>query len=83
MNDNEKFIQEMYCASMERTIKRLWITTILLIVLLVGSNICWIVYENSFEDVTEVTQDVDTGNGEAVVNGIGDLNYGENKANSN
>jgi len=83
MNDNEKFIQEMYAASMERTIKRLWITTILLIVLLVGSNICWIVYENQFEDVTEVTQDVDTGNGEAVVNGIGDLNYGENKANSN
>ena len=56
MSDNEKFLQEMYCASMERTIKRLWITTILLIVLLVGSNICWIVYENSFEDIV-VTQD--------------------------
>lgn len=74
MNDNEKFIQEMYCASMERTIKRLWITTILLIVLLVGSNICWIVYENQFEE-TVVTQDVDTGNGNANVSGTGDI-YG-------
>lgn len=74
MNDNEKFIQEMYASSLERTIKRLWITTILLIVLLVGSNICWIVYENSFEE-TVVTQDVDTGNGDANVSGTGDV-YG-------
>lgn len=74
MSDNEKFIQEMYAASMERTIKRLWITIILLIVLLVGTNICWIVYESQFED-TVVTQDVDTGNGDANISGTGDV-YG-------
>lgn len=80
MNDNEKFIQEMYAASMERTIKRLWMTIILLIVLLVGTNICWIVYENSFEE-TVVTQDVDTGNGDANVSGTGDI-YGTSETDS-
>ena len=80
MNDNEKFIQEMYAASMERTIKRLWITTILLIVLLVGTNVGWLIYESQFED-TVVTQDVDTGNGDANVSGTGDV-YGTSKANN-
>jgi len=75
MNDNEKFIQEMYAASMERTIKRLWITTILLIVLLVGSNICWIVYENQFEDVV-VTQDNADGYNNYIGND-GDINNGK------
>lgn len=85
MSDNEKFIQEMYAASMERTIKRLWITTILLIVLLVGSNICWIVYENQFEDVTttqtiEAEQQADNG-----INSIigGDYGKSESEGNNN
>lgn len=75
MSDNEKFLQEMYCASMERTIKRLWITIILLIVLLVGSNICWIVYENQFEDVV-VTQDNADGYNNYIGND-GDINNGK------
>ena len=82
MSNEERIIQEMYASSIERTIKRLWITVILLIVLLVGSNIAWIVYEAHFEDKTEITQDVDTGSGSAVVNGIGDV-YGEGKTNNN
>ena len=82
MSNEERIIQEMYASSIERTIKRLWITVILLIVLLVGSNIAWIVYEAQFEDKTEITQDVDTGSGSAVVNGIGDV-YGEGKTNNN
>ena len=45
---------------LERIIKRLWIVIILLIVLLVGSNIIWIVYENSFEDII-VTQENEDG----------------------
>jgi len=75
MNKEEKFIQEMYAASMERTIKRLWITTILLIVLLVGSNICWIIYENQFEDVV-VTQDNADGYNNYIGND-GDINNGK------
>ena len=40
----------------DRTIKRLWILCILLIVLLVGTNFAWIVYENQFEDIIETVQ---------------------------
>lgn len=80
MTTHERVIQEMYSSSLERTIKRLWITIILLIVLLVGTNIAWIVYESQFTD-TEVTQDIDTGNGNATVSGTGDI-YGESKTDS-
>lgn len=83
MCDNEKFLQEMYCASMERTIKRLWITIILLIVLLVGSNICWIVYESQFvetETTQTVTQELE---GDNASNNFVGGNYGESKTDSN
>lgn len=50
------FCHEGDMARAERTIKRLWILCILLIILLVGTNVAWIVYENSFEDIV-VTQD--------------------------
>lgn len=52
--------QEM--AHRERTERRLWITIILLIVLLVGSNAGWMYYESQFEDVyQEVVQEADNG----------------------
>lgn len=47
-------------ARMERTIRRLWILCIILILLLAGSNAAWIYYETSFEDVV-VTQENDDG----------------------
>ena len=51
-------------ARAERTIRRLWILCILLVVLLVGTNIAWIHYENQWETAeTVVTQDIDTVNG--------------------
>jgi hypothetical protein len=60
----DKFIPyivfEADMARFERIIKRLWITVILLIVLLVGSNMAWLIYENSFEDVV-ITQDNEDG----------------------
>ena len=60
----DKFIPyivfEADMARFERIIKRLWITVILLIVLLVGSNIAWLIYENSFEDVV-ITQENEDG----------------------
>lgn len=52
----------------ERTIKRLWILCIILIVALLGTNAGWIYWENQFEDVV-VTQDV-----EATSDGESDLN---------
>lgn len=43
--------------TMERTIKRLWILAIILILLLAGTNAAWIFYENQFADEV-ITQDV-------------------------
>ena len=54
-------VHEGDMARQERTIKRLWILCILLIILLVGTNIAWIHYENQFMDEVTVTQDSDTG----------------------
>lgn len=80
MTTHERVMQEMHVSALERTIKRQWITIILLIVLLAGTYIAWIVYETQFTD-TEVTQDIDTGNGNATVSGTGDI-YGEGKTDS-
>lgn len=64
-------VHESAMARAERQAKRLVAVIILLIVLLVGSNICWIAYENSFDDMTEtytVEQDgAETNN--SVING--------------
>lgn len=66
-------------ARMERANKRLWIVIIILIVALIGSNAGWIYYESQFVDEisAEIEQDVETGKGDAYVNGIGDFNYGK------
>ena len=56
-------------ARAERTQKRLIWIIVLLIVLFVGSNFAWIVYENSFEDYVitqDVEQDADNGANEFV-----------------
>ena len=51
-------VHESAQARMERTLGRLWVTIVLLIVLLVGTNLAWIVYESQFEDVcVEAEQD--------------------------
>lgn len=55
------FCHEGDMARAERTIKRLWVLCILLIVLFVGSNLAWLHYENQFADEVTVTQDSSTG----------------------
>lgn len=79
-------VHEGDMARLERTNKRLWILSILLVVLLVATNAGWILYESQFEVVETVTtqevdQDVDTGNGNANVIGIGSI-YGEGETES-
>ena len=44
-------VHEGMMARAERTAKRLWITILLLIVLLVGTNAGWIWYQSQFEDI--------------------------------
>lgn len=55
---------DVLAAMAERTIKRLWIVILLLVVLLVGSNVAWLWYESQFEDeiiTQDVTQEADNG----------------------
>lgn len=65
-------------ARMERINRRVWILCIILIVALLGTNAGWIYYESQFEYVEtstqEVDQEVDTGEGDAIVIGVGDYN---------
>ena len=60
----------VYESAMAQIRRLVWVI-VLFVVLLVGSNICWIVYENSFDDMTEtytVEQDgAETNN--SVING--------------
>ena len=76
---------ESMMSRMERTIKRLWIMAIILIVLLVGTNLAWLYYEMQFEDVvtTETfTQEAITDDGGyAIINGEGEVTInGEGKS---
>ena len=50
-------VHEGMMARAEITIKRLWITILLLIVLLVGTNAGWIWFESQFE-YSQTTQEV-------------------------
>ena len=71
-------VHESAMARMERQLKRLWITILVLIVLLVGTNGIWIWYESQFEDVvtTEVTQENSDGYNNYIGND-GDIVNGE------
>lgn len=65
-------VHESAMARAERQSKRLVAVIILLILLLVGSNIGWLVYESSFEEITEsyvIEQDGESGNNNSVING--------------
>ena len=60
----------------ERTVKRLWITILVLIILLVGSNALWLKYESEFKrETTTTSYEADaTDGGNAVANGKGVVN---------
>ena len=51
--------------------KRFVAIIVLIILLLVGSNMAWLIYENSFDDMTETyTVEIDgTGTNNSVING--------------
>ena len=63
-------------------IKSLIAVIVILIVLLVGSNIAWIVYENSFEDYV-ITQDVEQDADNGTNNFVGGDYYGETEDKNN
>ena len=67
-------VHEGMMARAERTAKRLWITILLLIVLLVGTHGLWIWHESQFEDIAISQENEDgynnfVGNDEDIFNG--------------
>lgn len=62
MEDSKNYIHDAYISMAERVIKRLWLTIILLILVVLASNVGWLVYESQFEIVESgysATQEVD------------------------
>lgn len=77
-------VHESAMARQERTIRRLWVLLLVVVCLLIGTNGLWIYYESQFvSESTEVEQEIDTGDGDAFVVGVGDLNYGEGQTENN
>lgn len=68
-------VHESSMARMERQIKRLWITVLVLIVMLVSTNGAWIWYESQFSDIETTIEAEQDGSGVNIVSG-GDLEYG-------
>ena len=86
--DEERYITEKgfesAMAREDRKNKRLWILVIILLVMLFSSNAGWIWYESQFEDMTTVTQEVDTDNSPAYVNATGSMTVnGEGQTDGN
>lgn len=77
------YVHEAEMARERKHSKMLFILCLVIFFMLVLTNGAWIYYENQFTDEvkTTVTQDVDSGDGDAIVNGIGDI-YGESETDS-
>lgn len=57
MKDVPYIVYESEMARLERIIKRQFVLIIIAICFLVGTNACWIWYENQFIDEVTVTQE--------------------------
>ena len=69
-------VHESAMARAERTAKRLWITILVLIFMLVGTNGAWLWYNSQFETVETVTEEYQadaSDGGNAIINGDGSV----------
>ena len=85
MDERNTYIHDAYISMAERTIKRQWVTIMLLILLLVATNLAWLRYESQFtdEETTTVTQKLNSdGGGDAIINDGVHIN-GESETDSN
>lgn len=71
-------VHESMMQRAERSVKRMWILIIVLALLLVGSNVGWLIYESQFEvvETTEIIQENADGYNNYIGND-GDINNGE------
>jgi predicted negative regulator of RcsB-dependent stress response len=86
-NKDLKWANESALVYMDKANKRMFIAMLVAIIIAVGSNIGWLYYESQFEVVEtsqQVEQEIDTGEGDATVIGIGDYNgEGETESKDN
>ena len=66
-------------ATMERTIKRLWVVILVLVLLLFATNAAWVYYESQWEvvETTETYEANTDGGGTAIATGSGTVEYGK------
>ena len=64
-------VHESAMARSERHSKRLWIVILVLIGALIGTNLAWIVYENSFEDIVSTEEIIVDAEENGIANYIG------------
>lgn len=81
MNEKQYYI-DIVSSLAERTIKRLWITIILLVILLFGSNAAWIYYESQWQTVETLEQDVIQSADNGVNRFVGGDYYGLSESNN-
>ena len=81
-NGNDQYTVDIIAALAKHTFTRLWITIILLIVLLFGSNAAWIIRESQFvETETTITQENEDGYNNYIGND-GDIHNGNTDDNN-
>ena len=73
-------VHESILARTERTIKRLWILIIILVIALLGTNIAWLYYESQWETVVVTQETAADRNGTAIIYDGVHIN-GESEAN--
>ena len=77
------FAFEQLGVRLERANRRLFLLCIILAVALFVSNGLWIFYNSQFTDEISIEQDIDSGEGDTIVSGIGDIAYGKDKTKDN
>lgn len=85
MADREsQYTIDILTALAERTIKRLWILIILLVVLLFGTNAAWVYYEAQWTDESWTYEATADNGSSAIANGDGEVNFygGESESNT-
>ena len=79
MENMEKQVHEQSLAlemlsELKKTTKRWFVVSIILLIVLVGTNVAWLIYESSFDTVTETQtveqhqEDTDNSNMSGVIN---------------
>ena len=72
------YVHEGEINRLERINKRFFTLLLIVFFAFIGTNAGWIIYESQYEDTT-ITQDVDTGEGAAIISGTGNVYYGQNQ----